>query len=629
MRKKPGAPPFGARKIVRRGAAALLAALLVLAASCSRSDGPLTGGGGGDSAPGAPQDAVWSKEEVVYALLAADGGLLGEYVVNILDVARGGLVTDYGDYDDVKDLTGGNMIENTPGEHVTLSVGEGRAYYQGDAHFAPLPWGFDITYELDGSRVSPEYLPGVSGRLLINIKTAARPMGDYDAYHKYFTENYLLQITVKLGSASCSGILAPGAVQANAGRDRVLSYTVMPGADADLRIECDVSDFEMEGIEISALPFSSSFETPELGGVTGRFDELTDGVAALAAGARQLGEGARSLAGGMRTLAKGAGEFDAGLRGLSASSARLTEGSAQIGEALKTIDDALASQDMPDISQLSQLPAVLQRLAGSLAAAKDGLAELEGAYAEGYAALDAAIEGIPERRLSDEAVAALRAAAPGHADTVDALAASYAASEAVRAAYGAAKPAFEAVRPAITAAAESMNSAAGTLLIVAMQAQGVSDIDIAGQLGQLTDAISEISANYGDFHSGLAAYADGLGELARAGGELAGGISEAADGADKFANDGFPEFQAGLDALNGEVGKIPGEIDEQIDEIMDGYGASGAKPVSFTSPKNENVTLVQFVIRTEKIAIPASPAPVEPEPEAESFMTRLLNLFRS
>ena len=69
------------------------------------------------------------------------------------------------------------------------------------------------------------------------------------------------------------------------------------------------------------------------------------------------------------------------------------------------------------------------------------------------------------------------------------------------------------------------------------------------------------------------------------------------------------------------------QVREKIDELIASITGSGAAIPSFVSAENENVTAVQFVIKTPAIE---KPAPEAPEPEAEvgtTFWQKLIALF--
>ena len=70
------------------------------------------------------------KDENVYVNLNEDGSVSGIYVVNEYTSQNAGTVTDYGDYETVKNLTTDEEI-NLSGNKVTADVPEGKFYYQG------------------------------------------------------------------------------------------------------------------------------------------------------------------------------------------------------------------------------------------------------------------------------------------------------------------------------------------------------------------------------------------------------------------------------------------------------------------------------------------------------------------
>ena len=201
------------------------------------------------------------------------------------------------------------------------------------------------------------------------------------------------------------------------------------------------------------------------------------------------------------------------------------------------------------------------------------------------------------------------------------------------------------------------------------------------QLAQLKEGAAALDAGIGGLESGTASLADGIGQLADGTGQLVDGSSELADGAyeladgsEEFADgtkelvDGVSDLADGMDVLNdasdalrdgsaqladgsgeladgtkeladgvsdlkegtdefkSEAGDIDGQIDAEVDGVIDELSGSGFEPVSFVSDQNTNVELVQFVMKTEGIRIPEeADIPVEEEPM--SFWQRLLALF--
>lgn len=303
------------------------------------------------SSPGADETAVYEKTEVVYATLSAAGALEDVYVVNQFDVETAGRVLDYGPYADVSNLTDQSAI-GFDGEAASFDVPEGVFYYQGnvEASSAELPWKVDVDYFLDGAAVSAEELAGRSGELRVHVGTEAA-----EGVDPAFAASYMLQINFTLDGDTTSGIEADGATVASSGRDRTVAFTVLPGRDADCTLVAQVSDFEMSGIQVAALPYSLAMEMPDTSGMTDQMQELSDAVGSLDAGAASLSEGIGSLSAGADALAAGSDEFAAGLANLSASADGLAEASGKIKEALSQLGKALDGIDADTLAAFAAL----------------------------------------------------------------------------------------------------------------------------------------------------------------------------------------------------------------------------------------------------------------------------------
>ena len=135
-------------------------------------------------------------------------------------------------------------------------------------------------------------------------------------------------------------------------------------------------------------------------------------------------------------------------------------------------------------------------------------------------------------------------------------------------------------------------------------AEGYSDAFLPGLMSYVA-GIKKAKDGYGELNDGIAAAADGMSSLAW-------GISELSDGTQEMAD---------------ETADMDTKIDDAIDELMKDYDRSDFKPVSFTSPKNQNVTSVQFVIRTAGIKPPEAEAAAQTNTEPASLAKRFLALF--
>ncbi|WP_421383206.1 YhgE/Pip domain-containing protein [Bacillus salacetis] len=572
-------------------------------------------------AQAATEGRVASKDEVVYATLNASGELDNIYVVNTLEVAKAGDVLDYGEYSSVKNLTDLTDITQE-GQKVELEAPEGKFYYQGNMDKdTELPWDVTVSYLLDGKKVKPEELAGKTGHLEISVDVKENKEGD-----SVFYENYLLQVSLALPN-TYQGIEAPDGMVANAGKNKQITFTVMPGQEDTLSVEANVKDFEFTGVEIAAVPSTLPIDTSETGNMTEDMAQLSDGIKQLNDGVAELETGVSELNDGTASLQDGSAKYKNGMSELSGSSAGLVNGSASIRNALAQINQSLSGQSSEmDLSSLNELPAGLTQLAGGLTEVANGLSTLQENYAGAYAALDGAIQEIPAEQVSPEEIAALKESGADPA-VVDKLAASYAAAQKVKGTYAQVKEAFAAVEPTLAKLSGSVSEMSGQLTTTADSiSASLKETDMSG-LTELQKGIASLSANYSEFHSGLVSYTDGVGQLSSSYSKLHSGIVELTGGTSEL-EDGVGELHDGTSELYEETKNLPGQMQEEIDKMISEYDKSDFEPVSFVSDENENVSSVQFVIKTESIEMEEQEVKkAEPEKE-KGFWELLMDLFK-
>ena len=315
-----------------------------------------------EPADNADPDAVSNgPEEVIYARFDASGDPQDAYAVVALTLTEEGTYTHYGRYTAVSNLTDTSPIEYTSGV-VTLTAPAGRYYYQGTLRRAKMPWDVEITYTLNGQEISPDELGGRSGELEVSIHTTAN--SGFDAY---FTENYMLQISVTLDAARCENITTRNGTVASAGSDKTITFVVLPDTEGDVSFSADVSNFEMSGFTIAAVPYSieSMMDMSQLDTVTSGISQLTGAISQLTSGAASINEGAGTL---------------------NENSAALTDASDQIESALRQISDGLQDFNIEDslsgLDQLAELPGGLTQLAVALDTISTNLKTMADAYTQ-------------------------------------------------------------------------------------------------------------------------------------------------------------------------------------------------------------------------------------------------------
>lgn len=549
-----------------------------------------------------------SSEEVVYALLGGDGAAKNVWVVGTLDVNQAGNITVFGDFTELKNLTSTGEITNN-GSSVTMNtqgVNSNRFYWQGTLAENELPWNIDISYKLDGRAISAEYLAGKDGEFDMIIKTSRNENVD-----EVFYENYMLQVTVTLDADRFQHPETNGATVANSGGSKTFAFTVMPGTDGLLELNAFAFDFELQSITFAAVPYTMDIELGDLSSYTGDLTQLSDAISELNKGVQELNDGAKTLSDGAAKLTNGSSEFKSGLEQISAGSAQLKDGSGAIVNALGGLEDS-------DLSSLAKLPESLRQISSGLSEISSTLSELSGGYSKALDALSSAIDEIPEPDISEADINSLLSANP-NSKALKSLVANYQAAQTVKATYASVSEAFDGVKAALPALSRSVSQTNLSVTIMAQQIEAGLGGDMSG--------LGDMASQYMQFHNGLVAYVDGVVELSKGYAELHNGIKGLSDGTSQFS-DGVSELANGVSQLDAETSKLPDEIDNMADELISDFTGGDFELVSFLSPQNESVELVQFVFRTDSIKLPEPPAEAAPVAEKATVWSRLLDLFR-
>ncbi len=561
-----------------------------------------------------------SKDEVVYATLHPNGESQELYIVNALDVTKAGKITDYGNYTSLKNLTDLSEMKQVD-EKVELIAPEGKFYYQGNMDKNILPWNFEIKYFLDGNEIAPEELAGKDGHLEIKIKTAKNEKGN-----SVFYENYLLQISFALDSEKASNIKSEEGMLANAGKDKQVTFTVMPEQDGELAAEADVVDFELGGIDITAVPSTMNVEAPETDELTSDMVTLSDAIGEMNSGIAGLKDGAAQLNAGTTELRNGSAEYREGITALDGGSSELVSGSKDIDNALQTMHHSLSAVEDIDLSELELLIDGLAQLSAGLNEISNGLSELQENYTVAYKVLNDAIDAIPEHQVTQEEIEALYRSGADQ-KTINKLVDVYQAALTAKGTYDQIKEAFSAVDHTLETVIASLQTMAENVdKMVNEVSDSLGDIDLGEGLGALEEGVAALADNYQAFHAGLVEYTDGVGELANGYQEFDNGIAG--------LNEGTADLETGLDTLHegtseldDATSEIPEQMTEEIDKMISEYDKSDFEAVSFVSKQNENVNSVQFVLKTDSIEYDEPDEKEEDVKQEKSFWQKFLDLF--
>ncbi len=562
---------------------------------------------------------VSSKDEVVYATLGATGDRQEIYVVNTLDVTKAGKVADYGTYSSIKNLTDLSEMKQTDNT-VQVTAPEGKFYYQGNMNDTALPWDIAVSYFLDGKEIPPEDLAGKEGHVEIRIKTSAN-----EKVNPTFFENYLLQISLTLNSEIASNIKAEDGMVANAGKNKQVTFTVMPEKEEELVVEADVDEFELDGINISGAPSTMSVDAPDVDDMTGDMKSLKEAIAEINDGVGELNSGVSELNNGVADLNDGSEQYKNGISELDGASSELVDGSKNIEKALAALSKSLGNAEGMDLSGIDELGKGLTGISGGLHITADGLATLQQNYKKAYGALDAAITAIPADVTTKEIEALKKSNA--NQKVVKKLLETYTAAQTAKETYSKVKQGFAAVDTTLGKTIDGLTEMANNLDTMANGlSSSLENMDSMEGFAQLQEGIASLSANYKTFHAGLVDYTEGVGQLASSYQDLHNGIGELSEGTGELEN-GVGELHDGTTKLHQSTKDIPEEMTEEIDQMMDEYDKSDFEAVSFVSAKNKNVNSVQFILKTESIKYEEPETTKEPKKEEKGIWARFKDLF--
>lgn len=633
----------------------ILAAVIIAVPASSADQGA------GRSSAAADKDL--HKEENVYALLNTDGSFKKAFVINGFTLDSPGTVTDHGLYDSVRNLSTTDRLR-VNGDEISAEAPAGRFYYQGELENLELPWSIRITYRLDGKETDAAGLSGADGLLDIGISIDKNQ--EADSNHdmtkgggSYFFKHYALQTTVTLDSEQCTAVTAENAAIANAGRNKAVTFTMLPGENADYTITAKVRDFHMDGIRFSAVPLSISLNVPDNRELTGELSQFTDGV-------KKLDNGAKSLKGGMNALDTGAAAFnkaleeiqsgadrmDAGLQKLTSMNSELMSGADGILNGLDGIAKGLDrfaafSGDMSGlVNGSSEIKKGISGLDTGISRLKESIAAYEAQMSKGGAGAEQILKGNADAiemltGQNRELKAQLSALTDSGAETAG-IKTRIAYNDRLILLLQSNSGIIDADRKFIGGLKEGINSVAdGSAQLNRKYGEfdrGIQTVpEMLGSLPEslkaLKEAVDSLNAGYVKLHGGLAAYLDGTSQIAANSAKLNAGYRELLQGYDELyhglskACTGANELAKGTAALKNGTGDMDAKIKEAVDQLMGSITGGDFTPVSFISSKNCNVESVQFVLQTDEIPEKAALPKVENGKVKLSFWKRFLALF--
>ena len=214
-------------------------------------------------------------DEAYYAMTDYYGNLTDGSVVKSYTTNGAESLTDYGDYDEIVNLTNGLVPTAAAGKAVFQFAKDAipdHFYFEGKTAkpFAQLPWTLAVHYTLNGVPTKAEDLAGKTG--VVEISIDAIPNENASEYAR---NNYTLEAMAVFNQDDILSLEAPGAQVQLVGNLRAVLFIGLPGEECHFTIRVGSDDFSFGGMTFLMVPATLS-QLSEIAKLSERKDELED-----------------------------------------------------------------------------------------------------------------------------------------------------------------------------------------------------------------------------------------------------------------------------------------------------------------------------------------------------------------
>ena len=186
------------------------------------------------------------KEELVYVSLFSDGSIEKVNVINTV-YPQNGTFSDYGEYADVKDLSGTDKFTYSDGKICGESK-ENTVVYMGSMPDPVLPWTVSIDYFLNGQKVTSSELARKTGELRIEVAVDKNIKYSEEEY-----DDYIISLVALLDNRVFSRVSAENAQVSGISDKQIITAYSVPGEALKMKLTADVQNFHMPRIEINVM----------------------------------------------------------------------------------------------------------------------------------------------------------------------------------------------------------------------------------------------------------------------------------------------------------------------------------------------------------------------------------------
>ena len=358
------------RQLLRAGSCAL-SALMVL--------GSIPAAAIGDGVTATYDEAYYAMTDYYGNL--TDGSVVKSYRTNGIAT-----LTDYGEYDEVINLTDGTVPARNGGM-TTFRLDEkalpGTFYFEGKTTkpFQQLPWTISMSYTLNGVPTKAEDLAGQAGVVEIRLDIVPNERAS-----EYARNNYTLEAMAIFNQDDILSLEAPGAQVQLIGNLRAVLFLGLPGEECHYTIRVGSEDFAFGGMTFLMVPATLS-QLEEIAKLSERKDDLEDNYNKLSGSIDSLLDAMTAMTGSLNASANGLdqlnkawGIFSNGKDVIYSGTDALRDDLSNLADVLEPVEgqiEALSKTISDSKSTLRSMTNTVSDLKGDLKDVESALRDLE------------------------------------------------------------------------------------------------------------------------------------------------------------------------------------------------------------------------------------------------------------
>ena len=318
-------------------------------------------------------------DEAYYAMTDYYGNLTDGSVVKSYRTNGIATLTDYGDYDEIINLTDGTAPTRNGGK-TTFQLDEktlpGAFYFEGKTAkpFQQLPWTISMSYTLNGVPTKAEDLAGKAGVVEIRLDIVPNEQAS-----EYARNNYTLEAMAIFNQDDILSLEAPGAQVQLIGNLRAVLFLGLPGEECHYTIRVGSEDFSFGGMTFMMVPATLS-QLEEIAKLSERKDDLEDNYNKLSDSLDVLLDSMNGISGSLYATANGLDKLNQARDTFSKGKGTLYEQADTLQESLGGLQSALDL--LPDHIDKAAIAVddtdrALKNLNGALRDAQDELKDIQ------------------------------------------------------------------------------------------------------------------------------------------------------------------------------------------------------------------------------------------------------------